>query len=735
MYHHFIHDKDPRKVFPGPADLPHPHTSDPALKPGMFHLLCIPNQEAIEALHARVLTYLTEFSGYPETALNNVAGVLLCSVGSRAGKEEAIDKFKHILIDDPENLNAWQNCRVTHAELGQAKEAAQCAAKLNELHGSKTSRQKIGCKHREARCLAEQGFALTFAVGAFEELCVIGGTDSYDRNVSAKNLFEKAFQIDNFEVFCPEERRQWQYFLAESYHHIHDHYIRTMRHKDTARLAVFNKAVPILVKIARESNRDIYQAKAWAFLGTFFWKESGVSVKLHKIVHEYNLSNEYKDPEICFKAACKLSPNHPHTMSHYSLFLCEEKRFDEAVELLNRSTKMDESAHNWFAFSIRGNAYRKMYITQQQSYRESSKSKGRGRYSGPLPDKNLLEKAREDLQHSTEIHPNLLDMVKLGDILHLQENKQEAMACFEYVVSHLDGQKNPEVHSKMGYCLSDMANEDNSITRKAVESFKRAVEIEGGHFHKPHSPYHAVRHLARMCKRDSNPVYLIYEICFWLTYIHNKYQHTAHLVEGLCRDFSPQMLEVCKCLVENGQPDLASLYRSKVERTHTQTSQASRLLQDEVRDKAHSTIPESLSVARISPSVLLPPLRTASNKLRKMYDCFILHSHQNRDAEWVYYSLLPRMEDCHGYKCVIPVRDTGSTADEAACVIVILTPTFCKDEAQQKMMAILMSDSSRVVLPVSLEDCIIPKPLKDTKVSKYYSWEILLQSVREACKC
>lgn len=166
----------------------------------MIHLLSNLDKGAVESMLGRVRGYVTEFGGYPTTAMNNVDGVLQYYLGGREHKEEAIVSFKEILSGDPENINALENCRVIYAELGEDEEAETCACKLAQLLNSENSNRDLSL--RKARCVAEQAFAQTFTVDAFETADDIGGQD-FDRNFKAVEKFEAAFLIDNdnFEVF------------------------------------------------------------------------------------------------------------------------------------------------------------------------------------------------------------------------------------------------------------------------------------------------------------------------------------------------------------------------------------------------------------------------------------------------------------------------------------------------------------------------------------------------------
>ncbi len=80
------------------------------------------------------------------------------------------------------------------------------------------------------------------------------------------------------------------------------------------------------------------------------------------------------------------------------------------------------------------------------------------------------------------------------------------------------------------------------------------------------------------------------------------------------------------------------------------------------------------------------------------------------------------------------VENISKSVDDAACVIVILTPTFNRDESCLHLLNQVSSDRALVVLPVMLEECAVPESLGHLKVIQYYSWELLIQAIKGTCK-
>lgn len=231
------------------------------LVPGMFHILS--RHDTMDPIAAAVIDAikgdLDEYGGYPSTAMYNMIGVLQYKLRDVEG---AVKSFKQVLCLDEENVNASEHCLIACENSGLMKDAQQYRKKMKALL---CNRELTSVRIREARCFAEQGYALMTDFRFMETPNEIGG-DDFERYVSARLYLERALQYDLFDL---EEQLQWQYFLAQAYHHIHGHYFR-MGYPDTERVDLFDRAVRLLKEVTSNSWEKNYQARAWGLIGTFF---------------------------------------------------------------------------------------------------------------------------------------------------------------------------------------------------------------------------------------------------------------------------------------------------------------------------------------------------------------------------------------------------------------------------------------------------------------------------------
>ena len=695
--------------------------------------------------------------------------------------EKALSCFEGVLNEDPENLNAWGNSRFIYEKLKDQESIENCEAKLNDLITDAKPGREVNL--RLARCFAEQAYVIQSKVG-IEDIEERGGTDM-DRYLEANSYLEKAFDLDRkcFGIFSKEERCHWLYMWGYLYHLLYGQYYRDGKNYEVCS-QVFNKAVDCLTEVIKKASSENYVAKAWCLMGTFFWKHNGGSHTMKDtpaIISEYDLTEEFQNPGICFIKACTQLPKDPKILPPYSRYLMRIEEYQQAIDMLTKSIEMDKSEKNWFAFSSRSLVYKNLYLAQQR-HDKRGQEKGRGRWgergrgtgrghgyaheSQQTPPSNvaLLEKAIDDIKASVKLRPNLQDTMRLGQLYHFLGNHKkdvrvlinQAMEQFEYVLCRLDGKKNQEMHKGMGYCLRDISrSEKGEYTRKAIEAFKRAVECDWNEGF-PQNFYQMILLLLQMSKEQNNPQHLIEEIGFWFTEAFEKYTSVELPVQKCCEYHTGIMVKVCKVMVSRKHYDVAAFFLKELQGVPKANHEEVASL---LRKCTVHPVADSLSDCRISTSVTtackLPPHSyphiqpgpvNTCNKLDKIFDFLVLNGSTGRDAAWVYYSMIPRLEGCHKFKACLPTRDLDpgvvlsdqvvQVIDKVVCTIVVLTPRFCEDETKQSLLERYFGgdDGGLPVIAIMLEECSVPRSLRHLKVRGCTSWELIVRDLQDMCQ-
>lgn len=441
-------------------------------------------------------------------------------------------------------------------------------------------------------------------------------------------------------------------------------------------------------------------------------------------VEQYAFTEQYSNPDLCFTEARKLAPKDPDILGRYARYLRRIGRYQDALDALGQSR---QESVDWLWYDTRANVYKSMFF-----------DKDKGRYPDSI---RYLQLAKADFQKASQLEPSPQQETRIGSCLHKLGEVKEAMGIFQGVLNYLNGRKFVRIHQDMGHCLR------RDHYRQAAESFKRAIECDSGcdanGLGTKNNWDQLMQLLLKMCKAQPYSKHLVEEARFWLEEGNAKYGRDAERVrEKLCHHHGVEILKVCKSLAAikgQLQCDTASEYLPYLLDANCpprRRREITQLLQDL---QTHTSPPS------VAPSIL-PSFGLPQNRKSKRFDCFIwFQTKEGRDAEWVYYSLLQKVEVCQGYKCCVPGRDRDvasvrSTMElpghlkNSACVIVVVTPTFCKDEIRQEVLKTLIEDDVHTVLPVSLDDYYLPTPLRNPKVIPHYSWELLFKAIAKACE-
>lgn len=140
-------------------------------------------------------------------------------------------------------------------------------------------------------------------------------------------------------------------------------------------------------------------------------------------------------------------------------------------------------------------------------------------------------------------------------------------------------------------------------------------------------------------------------------------------------------------------------------------------------------------------------LEHSRNNLNKKYDFFVLHSDSGRDSDWVYYSLLPKLEKDYHIKGCVKIRDYQLGANifeqlqvsfsQSVKVLLIVSEQFIKDNwcRYEYRQALFMSceQDSRKVIPIVLDKNLnIPfeiRLLTPFYVTESCNWERLVKGL------
>ncbi|CAH1263388.1 TLR1 [Branchiostoma lanceolatum] len=173
--------------------------------PGFFHLdLFIQDTKDVKSWYDDLKRRLDMEKGAMENAMTNLLSVF--AFHKVRGKGEARKLLETLTRKEVDNLNAIANKQFIYGQLMRTKDEMACRDRLQELLADKSD----AARARNARCFAEQGYALEFV-----------REDSKDMVSKIKNaisLFETALNlVCDTDAVTEEERLVWKYYMSKCY--------------------------------------------------------------------------------------------------------------------------------------------------------------------------------------------------------------------------------------------------------------------------------------------------------------------------------------------------------------------------------------------------------------------------------------------------------------------------------------------------------------------------------------
>eukprot|EP00058_Branchiostoma_floridae_P026017 XP_002611507.1 hypothetical protein BRAFLDRAFT_63858 [Branchiostoma floridae] len=695
-------------------------------KPGFFHLdLFVKDTKDVSPWYDELKTRLAQETGPMESAMTNLLSVF--AFYKLRGQGEARKLLEGLAKRDENNLNAIANKQFIYGQLMRAKDEMACRDRLQELLAD----QSHAARARNARCFAEQGYALAFEVRDDSK-------DMVSKMKSAISLFERSLTLaGNADTMTIEERLVWKFYLSKCYWRL-EQVVGGVQRKAAAltpadMLRDFTVIRDLLLEVTKldpswEHGR-FYLARTWALLGALESKcreKLGNAYKTPKyLLKEIHHTKESKiGPQFgCFKRAVEINPSDSEVFRRFGQMYLREKMYRKARQMLNKSIEiMPTVASNWVAYYIRS-------LVNTKQYDELTKQ-------GSVPSKQLLNTAKADAIACCEGAATQFNIYHLGKVCHRLaihpftryvenwEELEDALDHFALALQLEDGFTNPEIQAARGWCLEDAGEHE-----KAAESYKRAVENDADNTSYVWNLGGVLRNLLSLHGKYHMEHYIA-EIAFWIKEGYKKYKD----IKPAFRQYvfkEGQMTQVCQYLMEFGDFQLARVCLKGFQRHKNRKCRTeAKLMLSKLPNKAAFGIDgpssaqceQETTVHSKVPMTIDTPRHGQGQEFQ--YDFFV--SHSSKDANWVNYALLPALEGDLRFKGCVADRDflPGKSVfdniidsiENSYKTLLILTPDFvnsvwCKYETEQALMESLMGKTGRVI-PIMLKECVVPSSVR-----------------------
>ncbi|XP_071501686.1 tetratricopeptide repeat protein 22-like [Diadema antillarum] len=563
---------------------------------------------------------------------------------------KAIELWEETLTHDPDDLNALQ-------DLAKAYNTLRFSSKALSYHGKVRSLLKgKGGSKQYARCKVGQAYA---------QFCDIYATSwtGVEHTKKLVESFKSSLELVDKTTLDDKESRDWLLHTAKAQENLCRAYARTADHvKYMKSVEMTEQLIDKALAMCGQSDKK-FKAQIWTIMGNTFSRRQSKLPSLPNLV-QIKYSEEWKDPELCYKRALDFDPKNPWILGKQGAHLFRQKRNDEALSCFNESLESSQNESSFYNYRA------KIFIEKAKI--ESSASK----------QKDLLQKAEKDalqaLEHNfcprqllvaAEVH----HMLSKNDVAKAEgkdtENLLKALQRFSQASSFEESKETTEVYLKWARCLKDCG--DNHA---AIESYKVAFEMEKERSSVTKYLTMIAKELLILMKdnldlKGANHKSLLHchEMGFWLLYTSPAFQAKEFDTKRYLEKYEllvVQCLDKMASLTTRGNLESPLLHKKYMEefwtRSHQLQPQTKTLRkeiiefkqttekhwQDISRSKGSEPDEESSRDTDSTQAYHDPPDHCLTQEQNMEYDFYITNDEDNYEVDnWVQHSLLTNLEN------------------------------------------------------------------------------------------
>lgn len=245
-----------------------------------------------------------------DVAILNLLGMLYYSV-RQVGK--ALEFFERALEINPDSLNSLENISYIYELLGRNKDATDARQRVHTILPDPLA---------QARCLAEQGYAVTF--GSVEG-------DSIEHLKQSAKYFQRAIALAKTNA-QRNERANWYLCISVIMQKINDKKF-SQRNLRGPEFMECLEACLIAHQLTRDGDKTLH-AMSLRTLATLKSKGKGLNYKeIDNLLRKHDARHYYHNPEESFKKALELDPNNPESYTRYAKVMIRKYCYDKDEEV------------------------------------------------------------------------------------------------------------------------------------------------------------------------------------------------------------------------------------------------------------------------------------------------------------------------------------------------------------------------------------------------------------------
>lgn len=467
--------------------------------------------------------------------------------------KEAIQHFDDVLDQDKTNLNAIAGLVFVCSKNPETQErAAGCKKTIADLLGrSDIDVTEKELSHRLARCLAEQAYAYAYDVG------VTSYEDRRQHLFSSINMYDRALAVGS-SVISMEERFRWYLSMSSIFLGLDSIMIKA-RERESTRLAGYNRTVNLL-KEATKSTEKYHSALAWSYLGILLERQSTFETTPMSI-HDCGFTG--CEPVDCYSKSIEIADKDTTILNRLAKIFQSTTKYELALGAADMSIQLEANAmKNASAYHVRARLRMELYI------RDLAKCKYG---TGSIPDRELLEIAKYDLEEILKVNDNdLSTYIEIGQVCYFMgvdafkesfivddEEINSALVYFSKALQCEMGDILPELQLLRGKCLRIKGEDTN-----ALECFKKSMELDTSG---------SVNAQAFRCLMETLLTWfsngniekreILSEVDEWIRLAQQKYPYDVmrNELRTLTHTYTHELLDLCKALIRTRKLTLSKL--------------------------------------------------------------------------------------------------------------------------------------------------------------------------------
>nr|XP_026695452.1 tetratricopeptide repeat protein 22-like isoform X2 [Ciona intestinalis] len=322
------------------------------------------------------------------------------------------------------------------------------------------------------------------------------------------------------------------------------------RSSEKQRLPGFNRMVNLLKELSK-SDRLYHKALSWAYLGIILERQSSFETT-PMAIHDCGFTGT--EPLDCFTKAIQLADNEPAVLNRLAKLFQIMGKHEMAIGTASMSLDVDpDHVTNVASYHTRARVHTSLYMRDLTRCKQGSST---------MPERSLLEKAKDDLDQVIKSTPSLRAYMDLGQVCYYmgvdaikesfavnEEWINQALIYFSKALECDLGSILPELQLLRGKCLKVKGEESN-----AVECFKRSIEMERDGSRNSQA--------FRYCqggpmKRGA----ILNEVDTWVSLVLNKFDNRSITSEirTVSHIYTHELLDLCKGTIKEGKISLSRL--------------------------------------------------------------------------------------------------------------------------------------------------------------------------------